>query len=95
MRQPRGQTRGGDDGLSLGRLFEVMAADHGDRLVVEEHDTGVRRTFAEAADRVASMAGGIAERVQPGDRVVIAVPNDYDLFLLCLAACGRARSPCP
>lgn len=70
----------------MGRLFEVMAADHGDRVVVEEHSTGVRRTFSEAAARVASLAGGIAAATSPGDRVVIATPNDYDLFLLCLAA---------
>ena len=75
-----------DDGLRLGRLFEVMAADLGDRPVVEEHSSGVRRTYREAAERVAAMAGGIAEQCQPGDRVVIATSNDYDLFLLCLAA---------
>ena len=88
-------TRGGDDGLSLGRLFEVLAVGHGERVAVEEHETGVRRTFAEAADRVASMAGGIAERIEPGDRVVIAVPNDYDLFLLCLAACRAGAVAVP
>jgi long-chain acyl-CoA synthetase len=72
--------------LRLGNLFEVMAAGHPDRRVVEEHGTGVTRTFAEAAERVAAMAGGIQAQAAPGDRVVVATPNDYDLFLLCLAA---------
>lgn len=75
-----------DDGLSLGRLFEVTAAGHPDRVAFVEHGSGVSRTHAEAAQRVASMAGGISEQAKPGDRVVIATPNDYDLFLLCLAA---------
>ena len=72
--------------LILGRVLESLAADHGGGRLVEEHGTGVCLTYREAADRVASMAGGIAAEVQPGDRVVIAAPNDYDLFLLCLAA---------
>jgi acyl-CoA synthetase (AMP-forming)/AMP-acid ligase II len=79
--------------LTLGTLLERMLEIHGDRRLVEEHGSGLVLTYGEAAERVARMAQGIKEKIDLGDAVVIAVPNGYELFLLCLAACragGRA-----
>ena len=71
--------------LTLGRLLEQLAELNGDRPLVEEHESGVKFTYREAADRVADMAGGIAGKASKGDRVVVAAQNGYDFFLLCLA----------
>src|SRR5947209_6660252 len=73
--------------LTLGTLLERLADVHGDRQIVEEHGTGLKLTFREAADKVARMAGGIRKQIGPGDRVVIATENGYGLFLLCMAVC--------
>lgn len=73
-------------GLTLGTVFEELAAIHGDRHLVHEHDTGVQLTYAQAARRVDRWAGAIAAEIEPGDRVVVATPNGYELLLLCLAA---------
>ena len=78
--------------LTLGTLSERLARIHGDRLLVEE-EQGTRLTFREAADRVAMLAAGIKERIEPGDRVVVAGENDYDFLLVCLAA-ARAGGVC-
>lgn len=74
------------DTLTLGRLLEELAQLNGDRRMVEEHGSGLSLTYREGADRVAEYAAGIAAKAQPGDRVVIAAPNGYEFFLLCLAA---------
>jgi acyl-CoA synthetase (AMP-forming)/AMP-acid ligase II len=71
--------------LTLGTLLERLAAAYGDRRVVEEAD-GITLTYRQAAERVDRLAGGIAGRIGPGDRVVVAVPNGYDLLLVSLAA---------
>src|SRR5437764_7068317 len=70
--------------LTLGDLFERLAGVHGDRRLVEEAG-GLRFTYTEAADEVARLAGVVAEQISPGDRVVVALPNGYQFFLLCLA----------
>jgi len=82
-----------DRKLTLGTFFDRLAAIHGDATLVEEAPattrgmrSGKALTFADGAARVADFAGGIASQIQPGDRVVIAVPNSYDVFLLCAAA---------
>ena len=76
----------GRRGLTLGVVMERLAQASGDRRLVEE--AGAQPlTYRQAADRVDRMAGGIATRIQPGDRVVVAVANGYDTFLLSLAAC--------
>src|SRR5438445_3790295 len=73
---------------TLGVLLERLAAVHDDTQLVEEAgDDGLRLTFAEGAERVDRLAAGIAAKIEPGDRVVLNVPNGYDLFLCCLAAC--------
>src|SRR5437763_6757618 len=77
--------------LTLGMLMERLASVYGDRRLVEESNDGLTLNYEEAADLVARLAQGIAEETKPGDRVVIATPNGYGLFLACLAAC-RAGS---
>src|SRR6476646_9271616 len=73
--------------LTLGTLMERLTAVYGDRRLVEESGDGLTLTYDEAADLVARLAGGLAEQIKPGDRVVVATPNGYGLFLACLAAC--------
>jgi acyl-CoA synthetase (AMP-forming)/AMP-acid ligase II len=68
----------------LGVLAERLASVHGDRRMVDELG-GRSWTFDEAADQVDRWAGAVAARIEPGDRVVLAVPNGYGLLLACLA----------
>ncbi len=76
--------------LGTGTLLERLARIHGDRpLVTEDGDDGLSLTYNEGADLVARFGAAIASRISPGDRVVVATPNGYGLFLLCLAV-GRA-----
>lgn len=70
---------------TLGTIAERLAAIHGDRRLVAEPG-GHERTYHQASAQVSEWAGGIAARIQPGDRVVLATPNAYDLLLACLAA---------
>ena len=70
--------------LTLGGLMERLARIHGDRRLVEEEGS-TSLTYDEAAERVARFAGGIHQRIAKGDRVVVAVPNSYDMLLLSLA----------
>jgi len=73
--------------LTLGTFLERLAEIHGNRtLVAGPGDRGVGYTYRQAADRVAELAGGIAADIAAGDRVVVAIPNGYDAFLLCIAA---------
>ncbi len=80
---------------TLGTLMQTLADIHGDRRLVEEAGGGLRITFRQGAKRVARWAGGIARRAEPGDRVVIATPNSYEMFLLCLAAARAGAIPVP
>lgn len=84
---------GGDE--TLGTLAHVLADIHGRRALVDEADGGLRITYEQAAKRVARWAGGIARKVQPGDRVVIHTPNGYEQLLLCLAASRAGAIPAP
>jgi acyl-CoA synthetase (AMP-forming)/AMP-acid ligase II len=78
----------------LGVLAERLASVHGRAVMVEE--PGVRTlTFEQAADLVDRLAGAIAERIDRGDRVVLAVPNGYDVLLLCMAASRAGGVPVP
>ena len=71
--------------LTLGTFMERLGAVHGQSPLVVEVPDGLRLTFAEAADRVARIAGTLAGKVQPGDRVVVSLPNGYGIFLASLA----------
>ncbi len=73
---------GGD--ATLGNVLELLASVHGRRRLIEE-PSGDILTYRDAADRVDRWAGALAAEIEPGDRVVLATPNGYDQFLLCLA----------
>lgn len=80
---------------TLGTIMDLLAELHTDRRLVEEAEGGLRCTYLQAAKRVGRWAGGISLETQPGDRVVIATPNTYELFLLSLAAAKAGRIPVP
>ncbi|CAN5745013.1 long-chain fatty acid--CoA ligase [soil metagenome] len=80
---------------TLGTLMERLAEVHGDRRLVQESDDGLCLTYRQAAKRVARWAGGIAERIEPGDNVVVATANGYEQLLLCLAASRAGGVPAP
>jgi acyl-CoA synthetase (AMP-forming)/AMP-acid ligase II len=75
--------------LTLGTFLDRLAAVHGDRRLVEEAtedgESSLRLTYTQAADLVARRAAGLAGAIAPGERVVIATPNGYDVLLLILA----------
>src|SRR6266508_2297842 len=78
---------------TLGTIMERLARAHDRHRLVEEADNGLRLTYLQAAKRVNRWAGGIAREVDPGERVVIAAPNGYEFFLLCLAAARAGAIP--
>lgn len=80
---------------TLGNVLERLAAHNGDRRMVEEADEGLTLTYAQAAKRVRRWAGGIAASTQPGDRVVLATRNGYEMLLLSLAASRAGAIPVP
>lgn len=80
---------------TLGTIMDSLASIHGNRRLVEEADGGLRITFRQAAKRVNRWAGGISARTDLGDRVAIATPNGYEMFLLCLAASKAGTIPVP
>ncbi len=82
-------------GLTLGTLLERLARVHGGRPLVAEAGTGFAAGVAGAADLVDRWAGAIAGRAEPGERVVLAVPNTYEQFLLTLAASRAGCLPAP
>lgn len=80
---------------TLGTIMSELAAVHGSRRLVEEAEGGLRISYRQAEKRVNRWAGGIAARVSAGDRVVIATPNSYEMFLLALAASRAGAIPVP
>ncbi|HYD11011.1 MAG TPA: AMP-binding protein, partial [Acidimicrobiales bacterium] len=88
----------------LGTLAARLGSVHGSALMVDEapgvqgggpRSDGRRLTFAQAAALVDRWAAGVAARIGVGDRVVLVVPNGYDLFLLCLAVSRAGGVPVP
>src|SRR4051794_10814743 len=80
---------------TLGTIMERLAKVNGSRQLVEESGGGLRLTYAQASKRVNRWAGGIAAATKPGDRVVVATPNGYEMVLLCLAASRAGAVPVP
>lgn len=80
---------------TLGTILERLAKVNGRKQLVEESGGGLRLTYAQASKRVNRWAGGIAAATEPGDRVVIATPNGYEMLLLCLAASRAGAVPVP
>jgi acyl-CoA synthetase (AMP-forming)/AMP-acid ligase II len=80
---------------TLGTVMERLAKVHGGHRLVEEAGGGLRLTYVQASKRVNRWAGGIAAKIEPGDRVVIATPNGYEMVLLALAASRAGAIPVP
>lgn len=80
---------------TLGTIMSSLAEVHGDRRLVEEAGSGLRVTYRQAAKRVNRWAGGVARRIDVGDRVVLATSNSYETFLLCLAVARAGGIPVP
>jgi long-chain acyl-CoA synthetase len=80
---------------TLGTIMHELAEVHGRRRLVEEAEGGLRLSYDQAAKRVGRWAGGIAAKIDIGDRVVIATPNSYEMFLLSLAASRAGGIPVP
>ena len=79
---------------TLGTILERLAKVNGKRRLVEESGDGLCLTYVQASKRVNRWAGGIAKKVEPGQRVVIAGNNGYEMLLLCLAASRPGASRC-
>ena len=77
-------------GTVMARLVEV----HGDRELMSVPD-GPTMTYREAAAEVGRLAGAVADRVEPGDRVVLATENGYGQLLLALAVSRAGALPVP
>ena len=80
--------------LTLADFAERMADVWGERPLVEQFG-GDSMTYAEAARRVVRWSNGIAALITTGDRVVLATPNAYEQFLLCLAVSRAGGLPVP
>src|SRR3954467_14537704 len=80
---------------TLGTIMERLGKGNGRKQLVEESGDGLRLTYAQASKRVNRWAGGIAAKSEPGDRVVIATPNGYEMLLLSLAASRAGAIPVP
>lgn len=84
-----------DRDLTLGTFFERLAEVHGERTLATDVASGLRWTHRTGARRVAELAGALAERVEPGERVVVRTPNGYDQLLVVLAAARAGAVPAP
>jgi long-chain acyl-CoA synthetase len=80
---------------TLGSIMTELAGVHGRRRLVEEAEGGLRITYHQADKRVSRWAGGIAAKIDLGDRVVLSTPNTYEMFLLCLAVSRAGGIPVP
>jgi acyl-CoA synthetase (AMP-forming)/AMP-acid ligase II len=80
---------------SLGVLMDRLAEIHGDRVLVREPARGRELTYRCAAEIVSQWSAGVAARIEPGERVVVAIPGGYDQFLACLAVARAGALPVP
>jgi acyl-CoA synthetase (AMP-forming)/AMP-acid ligase II len=80
---------------TLGTILERVAKVHGKRRMVEEAGDGLRLTFQQASKRVNRWAGGVAAKTEPGERVVVATENGYEMLLLSLAVSRAGAIPVP
>lgn len=80
--------------VTLADFAERLAALWGDRpLVVERGADSL--TFAQAEGCVSRWADAVATLIGPAERVVIATPNSYAQFLICLAVSRAGGLPVP
>ena len=80
--------------LTLAEFADRLDAIWGDRVLVREYG-GPELTYHGAAKLVERWSNAIAAAVGPADRVVIATPNCYEQFLLCLAVSRAGGLPVP
>ncbi len=80
---------------TLSGLSDLLASLYGDRRMVTEHASGRELTFREAATLVEGWSAGIASVIEAGAPVVVATPNGFDQFLLCLAVARAGGLPAP
>ena len=77
-----------DARLTLGEMLDRLARFRLHRRLVTELGTdGISFTYAEAAERCARWSGALRRTIAPGDRVVLALPNSYAVFLASMAVC--------
>jgi carnitine-CoA ligase len=66
---------------TLATVLSAQAADHPDKLLIRELETGVERTISETCERAAGFASRLVEAgVQAGDRVAIISANRIELL---------------
>ena len=76
----------GDARLTLGDMFDRLARVRPrQRLVTELGTDEVSLTYSETAQRCNRWSGALRRTILPGDRVVLALPNGYSLFLASVA----------
>src|SRR5581483_528585 len=80
---------------TLGTVMERLARVNGSHRLVQEAGGGLCLSYAQASKRVNRWAGGVAARIEPGDRVVVATRNGYEMVLLCLATSRAGGIPVP
>jgi long-chain acyl-CoA synthetase len=72
------------DDLTLGAFLERLARVRPDRLLASEPDRW-SISVGQAAIEVAAAARTLSGRMEPGEQVLVALPNGYRLFLAVLA----------
>ena len=71
--------------LTLGSVMDHLAEVHADDELVRQADPSLDLSFRQAAIRVRSWSGALRLRVGAGERIVLALPNSYELLLACFA----------
>jgi len=79
----------------LGDVLEHLARIHGERDMISEHRSGRVISYRAASELTQRWSASVAARSQPGEPVVIAMPNGVDQFLMCLAVARAGRIPAP
>ncbi len=71
--------------LTLGNVMERVAEVHTDAELVRQDEPSLDLSFRQAAIRVREWSGAVRLQVGPGERIVLALPNSYELLLACFA----------
>lgn len=75
-----------DDALTLASIAGRAASVHGNRVLITT-PTGTCWTASQAAAAVEHASAVLSAKVNPGDRVLVDLPNGPELVLGCLAVC--------
>jgi long-chain acyl-CoA synthetase len=80
--------------MTLARAFRTTVSEHPDRVAVRTKDDEVSWTWAELAERVDALAGGLAARgVRRGDTVALMLLNRPEFHLADLACMTLGATP--